>query len=166
MGGCGPRQVPGAKVALQHNLGLGGAVVVALYRMGASAIDRNSAVMSPSDFKSAMIFDGINQALDAYGEDLVKNVKGIFAFKVKADKGVGTWIVDPKNGRGKVEFNGKAKPDVTFQASDADLFDLMSGKLNPQKAFFAGKLKIQGNMGLAMKLQEFQKQAAQQLKAK
>ena len=94
--------------------------------------------MSPSDFKSAMIFDGINQALDADGEDLVKNVKGIFAFKVKADKGgVGTWIVDAKNGRGKVEFNGKAKPDVTFQASDADLFDLMSGKLNPQKAFFA-----------------------------
>jgi len=28
------RQVAGAKIALQHNLGLGGAVVVALYRMG------------------------------------------------------------------------------------------------------------------------------------
>ena len=28
------RQVPGAKVALQHNLGLGGAVVIAIYRMG------------------------------------------------------------------------------------------------------------------------------------
>jgi len=28
------RQVPGARVGLQHNLGLGGAVVVALYRMG------------------------------------------------------------------------------------------------------------------------------------
>ena len=26
------RQVPGAKVALQHNLGLGGAAVVAIYR--------------------------------------------------------------------------------------------------------------------------------------
>jgi sterol carrier protein 2 len=28
------RQVPGAKLALQHNLGLGGAVVVALYQLG------------------------------------------------------------------------------------------------------------------------------------
>lgn len=28
------RQVPGAKVALQHNIGLGGAVVVTIYRMG------------------------------------------------------------------------------------------------------------------------------------
>ena len=33
-GECGKRQVPGAKVALQHNLGLGGAVVVALYQLG------------------------------------------------------------------------------------------------------------------------------------
>lgn len=33
-GEAGKRQVPGAKVALQHNLGLGGAVVVTLYRMG------------------------------------------------------------------------------------------------------------------------------------
>lgn len=31
---AGRRQVPGAKVALQHNLGLGGAVVVTLYGMG------------------------------------------------------------------------------------------------------------------------------------
>lgn len=28
------RQVPNAKIALQHNIGLGGAVVVALYRLG------------------------------------------------------------------------------------------------------------------------------------
>ena len=105
----------------------------------APAIDRKNAVVSPGDFKSAVIFDGISGALDADGEDLVKNVKGIFAFKVKRDKGGGeaTWIVDAKNGKGKVEFGGKAKPDVTFQASDSDLFDLMSGKLNPQKAFFA-----------------------------
>lgn len=31
-GDCGPRQVEGAKIALQHNLGLGGAAVVTLYQ--------------------------------------------------------------------------------------------------------------------------------------
>lgn len=35
-GECGKRQVPGARIALQHNLGLGGAVVVALYKMAFS----------------------------------------------------------------------------------------------------------------------------------
>ena len=34
-GDAGPRQVPGARVGLQHNLGLGGACVVTLYRKAA-----------------------------------------------------------------------------------------------------------------------------------
>ena len=33
-GVAGRRQVPGARLALQHNIGLGGAVVVSLYRLG------------------------------------------------------------------------------------------------------------------------------------
>ena len=35
-----------------------------------------------------------------------------------------------------------AKPDVTLTISDTDLVDLMTGKLNSQKAFFQGKLKV------------------------
>ncbi len=107
-----------------------------------------------------MIFDQIEAALKQDGENLVGRVKGIYGFKVKNASGKeAMWIVDAKNGSGSVTFNGKTKPEVTLNITDADLFDLMQGKLNPQKAFFQGKLKIQGNMGLAMKLQEFQKQA-------
>ncbi|TRY56164.1 hypothetical protein DNTS_002522 [Danionella cerebrum] len=40
--------------------------------------------------------------------------------------------------------------------ADTDLLDLMTGQLNPQTAFFQGKLKISGNMGMAMKLQNLQ----------
>ena len=34
------------------------------------------------------------------------------------------------------------KPDVTLVMQDGDLVDLMTGKLNSQKAFFQGKLKV------------------------
>ena len=38
--------------------------------------------------------------------------------------------------------------------TDADFVSMVNGKLNPQMAFMSGKLKIQGDMGLAMKLQQ------------
>lgn len=42
------------------------------------------------------------------GANLVKKVKGIFGFKVKDSNGnEALWIVDAKNGSGKVEFEGK-----------------------------------------------------------
>ena len=49
---------------------------------------------------------------------------------------------------------------------DADLTLLLSGKLAAQQAYFQGRLKVQGNMGLAMKLQELMKSNAGQLKSK
>jgi sterol carrier protein 2 len=49
---------------------------------------------------------------------------------------------------------------------DQDLMDLMSGSLNAQKAFFQGKLKIKGNMALAMKLREFQTEIQKATSAK
>jgi putative sterol carrier protein len=35
-----------------------------------------------------------------------------------------------------------------------DFVDMREGKANGQQLFFAGKLKIEGDMGLAMKLQK------------
>jgi putative sterol carrier protein len=35
---------------------------------------------------------------------------------------------------------------------EKDFVDLMTGKINGQSAFMGGKLKIKGNMGMAMKL--------------
>merc|ERR1711915_1162330 len=120
-----------------------------------------AAASSPEGFKSKVIFEEIENALKENGKSLVGKVNGVYSFKVKEGPGgsMGSWLVDAKHGEGKVVFNGADKPDVTLTLKDQDLLDLMTGKLNSQKAFFQGKLKVQGNMGLAMKLQEFQKKA-------
>jgi putative sterol carrier protein len=41
-----------------------------------------------------------------------------------------------------INMSISGKPDVTLIITDGDLVDLMTGKLNSQKAFFQGKLKV------------------------
>ncbi|XP_022068467.1 sterol carrier protein 2 [Acanthochromis polyacanthus] len=164
-GQAGRRQVPGAKLALQHNIGLGGAVVVTLYRMGFPQEARSHITAVPASagsdlegFKAYPVFKEIEKRLQQDGEKLVKKVGGVFAFKVKDGPGgrEETWVVDVKNGRGSVSNDPGKKADCMLSMSDQDLLDLMTGKLNPQTAFFKGTLKISGNMGMAMKLQNLQ----------
>nr|XP_028589289.1 non-specific lipid-transfer protein [Podarcis muralis] len=165
-GEAGKRQVPCAKVALQHNLGLGGAVVITLYRMGFPEAARNRQIQAiptraaVDGFKADFVFKEIEKKLQEEGEQYVKKIGGIFAFKVKEGPGgkEATWVVDVKNGKGCVDFDSDKKADCTITMADADLLALMTGKMNPQTAFFQGKLKISGNMGMAMKLQNLQLQ--------
>lgn len=52
-----------------------------------------------------------------------------------------------------VVTNSDDQADCTIGVSQKDLEGLMSGDLNPMTAFMFGKLKITGDMGVAMKLQ-------------
>ncbi|KFP20787.1 hypothetical protein Z169_15152, partial [Egretta garzetta] len=111
-------------------------------------------------FKSQLIFQEIEKKLQEEGEQFVKKIGGVFAFKIKDGPGgkEATWIVDVKNGKGSVAINSDQKADCTITMADTDLLALMTGKMNPQTAFFQGKLKVSGNMGMAMKLQNLQLQ--------
>ncbi|XP_031174270.1 sterol carrier protein 2b [Sander lucioperca] len=111
-------------------------------------------------FKAHAVFQEINKKLQEEGELFVKKIGGVFAFKVKDGPNgqEATWFVDVKNGKGCVHNDAAKKADCTIAMSDTDLLALMTGKMNPQSAFFQGKLKITGNMGLAMKLQSLQLQ--------
>jgi 3-hydroxyacyl-CoA dehydrogenase/3a,7a,12a-trihydroxy-5b-cholest-24-enoyl-CoA hydratase len=62
------------------------------------------------------------------------------------------WVLDVKNGKGSCTKGTVDKPDVTFELSDADFIAMATGKADPQKMYFGGKLKIGGNMMAAQKL--------------
>ena len=50
-------------------------------------------------------------------------------------------------------------PNVTMTMKESDYLDMVNGKLNGQMAFMSGTLKITGDMGLALKLQNLFTQA-------
>lgn len=69
------------------------------------------------------------------------------ALKFKTDQG--TIFISPD---GQVS-NQDAEADTTIQISADDLSKLMAGELNPMTAFMFGKIKVSGDMNVAMQLQ-------------
>lgn len=140
-----------------------------MYRKGfQDVVAKPTAVTAdPSEFKVFKYLKFLEDAMATDQENLIEKVRGIYGFKVKngPDGAEAYWVINCKEGKGKITYNGKEKCDVTFIVNDEDVVDLIAGKLNPQKAFFQGKIKIQGNMGLAMKLTDFQRQASGRIEA-
>jgi putative sterol carrier protein len=51
---------------------------------------------------------------------------------------------------------GKAeKPRLVLRATEKDLLDIFQGRLDPGTAYFRGRLSVEGDMSLAMKLVSF-----------
>ncbi|KAI9007477.1 SCP2 sterol-binding domain-containing protein [Phycomyces nitens] len=114
-------------------------------------------------FKSSEIFASLKAAFDGQTPEakakLIKQVNGIFEFVIKNAEGkTETFTIDLKKAGSVQKGKGAAKPDAILSLSDADFLDLAGGKLNGQKAFMSGKLKIKGQMMLATKLDTVFKQ--------
>ena len=64
----------------------------------------------------------------------------------------GVWALKIDDGKGTLIPNGVEKPDITFTVSDKDWLAITEGKLDAMNAFMTGKLKVAGDMMLAMKV--------------
>ncbi|WFD30388.1 hypothetical protein MSPP1_001407 [Malassezia sp. CBS 17886] len=110
-----------------------------------------------SEFKSTQFFkqiaDGINGMNDAEKKDLQKKTNAVFQFHIKNPGGKElVETIDLKKDVGTYEGPAKGKADCIINLSDDTFVDLAEGKVNGQKAFMGGKLKVKGNVMLATKL--------------
>jgi putative sterol carrier protein len=80
-----------------------------------------------------------------------KAVNAVYEFNITGDNG-GVWTVDLKKEPGEVKAGSQGTANCTVTCSANDFMNIVGGKMNPQMAFMSGKLKIKGDMGLAMKL--------------
>lgn len=81
--------------------------------------------------------------------DTAKKIGGIIKIVVEGAGG-GSWLFDC-TGAPRVE-EGDGRADCTLWVGAEDLMRIDSGALNPQMAFVQGKIRLAGDMGLALKL--------------
>ena len=88
------------------------------------------------------------------GNEKIANMDAIFQFNITGDQG-GEWYIDFSKDADYVSQGENDAPGVTIEMKDNDFVDMWDGKLPGPQAFMMGKVKIQGDMSLAMKLQNF-----------
>ena len=103
--------------------------------------------MSMSREEIARIFP---EMVAQFKPEKAEGVNAAIQFDLAGDNGGLYWlrIADQTatTGEGKVE-----DPKMTIKGDADDYVAMAQGELNPMQAFMSGRIKIQGDMGLAMK---------------
>ena len=81
---------------------------------------------------------------------VASNFGAVYKFVLDGADG-GTWLVNLKDAPGASSGDGPS--DCTISLSASDFVDLVEGRANGQQLYFQGKLRIDGNLGIALKLQ-------------
>uniref|UniRef100_A0A8C1QNG8 Hydroxysteroid dehydrogenase-like protein 2 n=2 Tax=Cyprinus carpio TaxID=7962 RepID=A0A8C1QNG8_CYPCA len=100
------------------------------------------------------ISDMFNIIRGILSPDIVKTTQGVYRFDLSGEH-AGVWYIDLKNDAGSAgSGDPPVKADVVMALDSADFIKMFGGKLKPTMAFMSGKLKIKGDMGLAIKLEK------------
>ncbi len=100
---------------------------------------------------AAEVFADIQSRLQSRPEKLA-GLNVVYQFDLTGE-GAGTWQLKIHDGRAEVHEGAVDPAGTTLVASSSDWLQIATGKLDPTVAFMQGKLKVKGDMPLAMKLQ-------------
>jgi putative sterol carrier protein len=89
----------------------------------------------------------------AFVPEKAANDTATIQFNLSGENGGLYWVKVDKGTCASGTGAAPGTPDMTLNSSGDDWLAVSNGVLNPMNAFMAGKIKVQGNMGLAVKLQ-------------
>lgn len=155
---------------------------------GSTTTAAGAAAAGASGFEAERIMALLREFLD---RSVVAKTKGVFVFEVtNAAKQKRTWTLDLKHGDGDL-YEGlprainsgsnvgsgaaaagnagqqqAGKADVTLVLSDEDFRRLVYNETQPQKLFLTGRLKVRGNLALALKFESVLRSMEDRARAK
>lgn len=92
---------------------------------------------------------------DMFKDADVSKVKEHLAYQFNiTGEGAGAFYAEVKDGKLSIEPYEYFDRDALFICSADNLFKIISGELDPVKAFTFGKLKVEGNIDKALKIKE------------
>ena len=97
------------------------------------------------------VFAGIQEKLNADPSKMA-GLAATYQFSLSGDGG-GEFFAVFDNGTAQVNEGTADDPSITISMEAADFQDMVDGKLDGMGAFMSGKLKVTGDMSLAMRLQ-------------
>lgn len=105
----------------------------------------------PTDTEVGKVFDEMEQRLKA-DPSKTKGMNATYAFDLAGEE-PGQYHVKVNDGSTEFGQGIPENPNITIGMKSEDFVQLAHGKMDPTMAFMSGKIKIKGDMGLAMKLQ-------------
>ena len=106
----------------------------------------------------AEIQELITRLPGAFQADQAGDLDAVLQFCLTGDK-AGDFYATIKNGTCTTAEGKAANPTTTFNAAGQDWLDLTQGKADGMSLFMQGRLSVEGDMGIAMRMQSLFKQS-------
>ena len=104
----------------------------------------------PRATSAQQVFDHLPEA---YLPEEARGVMGVIQFELTGEGG-GDWHARIAGGQMTVGAGRAESPTVTLTASAKDYLAIVNDDLSPTSAFMSGKIQIQGDIQLALKMQK------------
>jgi putative sterol carrier protein len=90
----------------------------------------------------------------AFKPEVAEGVDAVIQYRLTGEEG-GDWIVTIRDSKCTVAQGLAENPKMTMTADAKDFKDVLTGKANGMQYFMQGRLKLSGDLNLAMKLTTF-----------
>jgi len=97
------------------------------------------------------IQDWLAKLPDHFVPESAAGMDAVIQLRLSGDDG-GEWYIVIRDQKIQVSPGVTPNPRLTLNASSQDILKILTGQMDGMRAFMQGKLKVSGDMSLAMKL--------------